>query len=272
MYAARVVESAPTARLYGSPEMPYTLGLLASIPRMDRERSDRLDPIRGNPPSPLRHPSGCVFHPRCKYTDRVPGDACSTVRPELLESEPDHLVRCHIKPEERREIAAKVLEEQLDQAPIALAGVGAATEAVGTESAVSPGTPVSGAELRMTATTGATETSRSEADRPADPDRHRPAEALPGQGPRSAGSSRARSARSRRSTASASPSTRARRSAWSARAAAASRPPGGPSCGSSPRRMARSRSTARTSRSCRGRRSSRSGGRRRSSSRTRTTP
>jgi peptide/nickel transport system ATP-binding protein len=110
MYAGRVVEDAPTTKLYASPEMPYTLGLLASIPRMDRE-TDRLDPIRGNPPSPLKHPDGCVFHPRCKYTDRVPNRACFTVRPELLPTagDADHFVRCHIEPEERRRIAASVL-------------------------------------------------------------------------------------------------------------------------------------------------------------------
>jgi peptide/nickel transport system ATP-binding protein len=110
MYAARVVESAPTSKLYASPEMPYTLGLLASIPRMDREATDRLDPIRGNPPSPIRHPSGCVFHPRCKYTDLVPDNACAEVRPELIESEPNHLVRCHLPAETRRRIASEAIE------------------------------------------------------------------------------------------------------------------------------------------------------------------
>jgi len=132
MYAARVVEQGPTNQIYASPEMPYTLGLLSSIPRMDRERTDRLDPIRGNPPSPLRHPSGCVFHPRCNYTDRVPGDACSTVRPELLPSGPDHLVRCHIPSEERRKIATELLSSPLgghaalaEAGGAALAGVGA---------------------------------------------------------------------------------------------------------------------------------------------------
>jgi peptide/nickel transport system ATP-binding protein len=125
MYAARVVEQAPTTLLYSAPEMPYTLGLLSSIPRMDRDQTDRLDPIRGNPPSPLRHPSGCVFHPRCNYTDRVPGDACSTVRPELLPSGPDHLVRCHIQPDERREIAAGLLSSPLGgHAALAVAGGG----------------------------------------------------------------------------------------------------------------------------------------------------
>ena len=134
MYAGRVVEKASTERLYASPEMPYTLGLLASIPRMDRE-TDRLDPIRGNPPSPLRHPDGCVFHPRCKYTDRVPDRKCFEVRPELLESEKDHLVRCHIPPEERRRIATSVLGAGAGGgAVIATAGAGG----------TGPATPVGG--------------------------------------------------------------------------------------------------------------------------------
>ena len=127
MYAARVVEQAPTTVLYAAPEMPYTLGLLSSIPRMDRDQTDRLDPIRGNPPSPLKHPAGCVFHPRCNYTDRVPGDACFTVRPELLPSRADHLVRCHIDPQERREIAAGLLSSPLGgHAALAVAGGGEA--------------------------------------------------------------------------------------------------------------------------------------------------
>jgi peptide/nickel transport system ATP-binding protein len=141
MYAARVVEQATTEKLYASPEMPYTLGLLASIPRMDRERTDRLDPIPGNPPSPLRHPDGCVFHPRCKYKDRVPGERCFTERPELLESDRDHFVRCHIPAEERRAIARQLLSSPVGggagiatlgggdgaegtAAPVAEAGVG----------------------------------------------------------------------------------------------------------------------------------------------------
>jgi peptide/nickel transport system ATP-binding protein len=135
MYAARVVEQAPTSKLYAMPEMPYTLGLLSSIPRMDRERTDRLDPIRGNPPSPLRHPAGCVFHPRCNYTDRVPGDACATVRPELLPSGPDHLVRCHIPAEERREISVSVL--RAPAATVAIAGGAAELPVVGAASAAS---------------------------------------------------------------------------------------------------------------------------------------
>ncbi len=108
MYGGRIVERAPTAALYDRPEMPYTLGLLASIPRMDREPG-RLDPIRGNPPSPIRLPKGCVFQPRCNYSDRVPGGACLTIRPDLLPSAPDHLVRCHLRVDERQQISRDVL-------------------------------------------------------------------------------------------------------------------------------------------------------------------
>jgi peptide/nickel transport system ATP-binding protein len=109
MYGGRIVEVAPTGVLYTKPEMPYTLGLLSSIPRMDRELSGRLEPIPGNPPSPINLPPGCVFQPRCKYSDRVAGGACSNVRPDLLETAPGHLVRCHLPAEERRQISQGVL-------------------------------------------------------------------------------------------------------------------------------------------------------------------
>ena len=126
MYAGRVVETATTDRVYSTPEMPYTLGLLASIPRMDRDTDRRLDPIPGNPPSPLRHPSGCVFHPRCKYTELVPEGACQNVRPELLPSaDPDHLVRCHLPIEVRRRVATEALEAVSGSGAAAVSGAGA---------------------------------------------------------------------------------------------------------------------------------------------------
>jgi peptide/nickel transport system ATP-binding protein len=92
--------------------MPYTLGLLSSIPRTDRGPQARLDPIPGNPPSPINLPPGCVFQPRCKYWQLVPeslGDP-RTVRPELVQSGPNHYVRCLLPPEERRRISREVLE------------------------------------------------------------------------------------------------------------------------------------------------------------------
>ncbi len=108
MYGGRIVEVAPTGLLYDQPEMPYTLGLLSSIPRMDRDPTSRLDAIPGNPPSPIRLPPGCVFQPRCTYSDRVVDGACLTRRPDLLATAPDHLVRCHLPAEERQQISRAV--------------------------------------------------------------------------------------------------------------------------------------------------------------------
>ena len=110
MYGARIVERGPTSVIYDHPEMPYTLGLLASIPRMDRALTDRLDPIRGNPPSPINLPKGCVFQPRCKYWElNEDRDLPLNVRPDLVESDPGHWVRCHLPPEVRRRISREAI-------------------------------------------------------------------------------------------------------------------------------------------------------------------
>jgi peptide/nickel transport system ATP-binding protein len=103
MYGGRAVEQAPHRKLFYRPQMPYTWGLLASVPRTDIDM-ERLEPIPGNPPSLLNLPKGCVFRPRCTYHDQVPGTLCDTVRPELTESEPGHLARCHMTREQRLEI------------------------------------------------------------------------------------------------------------------------------------------------------------------------
>jgi peptide/nickel transport system ATP-binding protein len=109
MYGARIVETGPTRTIFEEPEMPYTLGLLSSIPRMDMEVGGRLLPIPGNPPSPIRLPKGCVFEPRCRYASMTNG-LSETVRPDLLPSgSAEHLVRCHLPPETRRRIASEVL-------------------------------------------------------------------------------------------------------------------------------------------------------------------
>jgi peptide/nickel transport system ATP-binding protein len=120
MYGARVVEMGPTKVLYGRAEMPYTLGLLSSIPRMDREAGARLEPIGGNPPSPIRLPVGCVFEPRCKYAQLTHG-LSQTVRPELVETEPGHFVRCHLSRDERQRISSEVLAA-LAGAQVSVAG------------------------------------------------------------------------------------------------------------------------------------------------------
>ena len=116
MYGGRIVERGGIDDIYYRPEMPYTWGLLGSVPRMDVSRSERLEPIPGQPPSLIRLPKGCVFKPRCPYHELVPGDRCDTERPELLPVSPDHAVRCHLEPAQRREIALERLGAHLEAA------------------------------------------------------------------------------------------------------------------------------------------------------------
>jgi len=105
MYGGQCVEMGPVDELFYAPEMPYTWGLLRSMPRMDRDRQTRLTPIPGSPPSLINVPSGCVFNTRCPFTDRVDGDRCRTVHPNLEQGPtPGHAVRCHIPAAQRQEI------------------------------------------------------------------------------------------------------------------------------------------------------------------------
>jgi oligopeptide transport system ATP-binding protein len=90
MYAGRLVETAPTDALYGNPKHPYTIGLLASVPRLDSERKESLRIITGLPPNLARLPGGCSFHPRCNYAF----DRCKVEIPELEEVGPEHLRAC----------------------------------------------------------------------------------------------------------------------------------------------------------------------------------
>ncbi|MGW1496535.1 ABC transporter ATP-binding protein [Streptomyces sp. NPDC002402] len=113
MYAGKCVEKGQAKQLFTAPEHPYTWGLLGSMPRMDREMQARLIPIAGNPPSLIRLPRGCAFHPRCPFADRN-GDKSLTEVPELTDaSGTGHLVACHLPPEERRQIFAKEVAPRL---------------------------------------------------------------------------------------------------------------------------------------------------------------
>ncbi|MGH3479026.1 MAG: ABC transporter ATP-binding protein, partial [Nocardioidaceae bacterium] len=109
MYAGRAVEHGPASEVFSSPQHPYTWGLLGSVPRWDRERTERLAPIPGSPPSLINVPSGCPFHPRCRYAELTEGRA-STVRPDLRPAgSPGHLVACHL-PDEHR---AHLLDDEI---------------------------------------------------------------------------------------------------------------------------------------------------------------
>ncbi|MGV0594514.1 ABC transporter ATP-binding protein [Mycolicibacterium porcinum] len=90
MYAGRAVEDAPVSRLYERARMPYTVGLLGSVPRLDAPQGTRLVPIPGAPPSLTTTPHGCPFAPRCPLAI----DECQAAEPELIELAPDHHAAC----------------------------------------------------------------------------------------------------------------------------------------------------------------------------------
>ena len=96
MYAGRIVESANVKDLYANPLMPYTQGLLASVPRMDRPHTNRLSAIPGQPPSMIALPSGCSFNPRCGRKNEVGASKCETQMPELTSRGNGHTSRCFI--------------------------------------------------------------------------------------------------------------------------------------------------------------------------------
>jgi peptide/nickel transport system ATP-binding protein len=107
MYAGRAVEHGPASEVFAAPAHPYTWGLLGSVPRFDR-RAARLIPIPGNPPSLLNPPSGCPFHPRCRYRELTGGRA-EAERPELHGVGPGHRVACHLDDDQR----AQIVEEEV---------------------------------------------------------------------------------------------------------------------------------------------------------------
>jgi peptide/nickel transport system ATP-binding protein len=106
MYAANVIEQATVDDLFTRPQHPYTWGLMGSLPRLGAD-VERLVQIPGQPPSLLRPPSGCRFHPRCPYVMEV----CKTTFPELrpTERDPGHLQACHLDADTKEREAAKLL-------------------------------------------------------------------------------------------------------------------------------------------------------------------
>jgi peptide/nickel transport system ATP-binding protein len=92
MYGGKAAEFGNAEDIYYQPLHPYTWGLLSSIPRLDEEKKERLNPIRGLPPSLIQVPPGCAFHPRCPYRF----DPCDKDVPELLPVDGHHAAACHL--------------------------------------------------------------------------------------------------------------------------------------------------------------------------------
>jgi peptide/nickel transport system ATP-binding protein len=113
MYAGKCVEYGTTDDVFYRPEHPYTWGLLGSMPRLDREPTERLLPIKGSPPSLINVPPGCAFHPRCPYAERTAGKATTEV-PALAETEGGHLVRCHMSRDERQSLWVNEIKPVLE--------------------------------------------------------------------------------------------------------------------------------------------------------------
>jgi peptide/nickel transport system ATP-binding protein len=112
MYGGRGVELGTTRELFYEPRHPYTLGLLASLPRLDDVGDEPLLPIAGSPPSLIRKPSGCVFHPRCRFA-RVPGMCDGEVPALRLVAGDAHMSACHYA-EELAEVTIESLRASVD--------------------------------------------------------------------------------------------------------------------------------------------------------------
>jgi peptide/nickel transport system ATP-binding protein len=93
MYLGSIVESGPTEEIFNAPRHPYSEALISAVPSADLDRSNRRERIvlQGDVPSPINPPSGCRFHPRCRYAT----ERCRMERPPLAEIEPGRLVACH---------------------------------------------------------------------------------------------------------------------------------------------------------------------------------
>jgi oligopeptide/dipeptide ABC transporter ATP-binding protein len=110
MYAGRIVEEGTVDRIFVAPRHPYTWGLLGSLPRADIE-TERLAQIPGQPPSLLKPPPGCRFHPRCSYVM----DRCISVVPELrgAPGDSDHRDACHLDDETKAREGKRLIGDMM---------------------------------------------------------------------------------------------------------------------------------------------------------------
>lgn len=101
MYAGKIIESGTAEEIYHNPKHPYTLGLLASVPRLDESIRTKLEPIEGLPPDLVDLPVGCSFAPRCKYAY----ERCTQETPYLMTTKDGHQSACW-RHEELEELSA----------------------------------------------------------------------------------------------------------------------------------------------------------------------
>ena len=92
MYLGKLVEVGRREAIFSDPRHPYTIALLSAIPIPDPRIKRKRVELKGEVPSPINQPSGCMFHPRCPY--KV--DSCSREEPLLVNVETDHYVACHL--------------------------------------------------------------------------------------------------------------------------------------------------------------------------------
>jgi oligopeptide/dipeptide ABC transporter ATP-binding protein len=116
MYAGRQVELGTTDEIFYESRHPYTLGLLASLPRLDDTGEEPLVPISGSPPSLIRRPAGCAFHPRCRFA-RLPGLCNTEVPPLRLVTGEAHRAACHYS-EDLADVSVETLRSSVDRAEL----------------------------------------------------------------------------------------------------------------------------------------------------------
>ncbi len=127
MYAGRIVETASAELLFAGPEHPYTWGLLKSIPSLSGTRKEQLVPIPGSPPSLIRRPPGCHFHPRCPYSQ--PDHARIDPRLQPVAGDPSHHVACLLDADVRRRLWHELAEGKSPEDARASVGLPAPQEA-----------------------------------------------------------------------------------------------------------------------------------------------
>jgi peptide/nickel transport system ATP-binding protein/oligopeptide transport system ATP-binding protein len=92
MYLGKILELSSTERLYSSPMHPYTQSLLSAVPIPDPDISRNRIILKGEIPSPISLPSGCVFHTRCPHVF----NECKSIEPKFIEVKDGHYVACHL--------------------------------------------------------------------------------------------------------------------------------------------------------------------------------